>query len=312
MMPAAGTLEANSLWNAPRPLKEPLTWSDSSFSASGRRSPSEPSGSSSAGVRRTYGRMRLQAASTSLRTIMGSGATAGQHVTQEVVEIGRRRARVLGGFVVAAQLHGFFMLRMAAEGLDLVGRHRPALQAEAAHRIGRKLAEIVGLDRTEIALGRDMQADGLAHLGTETFCQPLGAEFLVHIVDAAAGRILAKRMDHVADIVQQRGQHGRRRAIVGFGECRRLQRVLQLVDRAQSVAARRATGEDVQKFLAQGIAHAPFLARTVCGYPGIMASACLSGSAAQARVTKSPCISHEPQETKAMVPGVKLAGSVVV
>ena len=69
-MPAAGTFEASSLWKAPRPLNEPLTCSDSSFSASGAATPSEPAGSSITGVRRTCGRMRLQAASTSVRPIM--------------------------------------------------------------------------------------------------------------------------------------------------------------------------------------------------------------------------------------------------
>ena len=69
----------------------------------------------------------------------------------------------------------------------------------------------------------------------------------------------------MADIVQQRGEHGGGRALVGFGEGGGLQRMLQLVDRAQPVAARGAAREDVQELLAQGIAHAPFLARTVCG-----------------------------------------------
>ena len=84
----------------------------------------------------------------------------------------------------------------------------------------------------------------------------------MHVVDAAPGRILAQLMDHVADIVQQRGQHGGGRRAVGLGQRRRLQRMLELVDLAQAVAARGAADEDVQEFLAQGIAHAPFLART--------------------------------------------------
>ena len=48
-----------------------------------------------------------------------------------------------------------------------------------------ELAEVVGLDGAEIALGRDMQANRLAHLGTETPGEPLGAELLMHVVDAA-------------------------------------------------------------------------------------------------------------------------------
>ena len=70
-MPAAGTFEASSLWNAPRPLNEPLTCSDSSFNASGAVTPSEPAASSMTGVRRTCGRIRPQAASTSVREIIG-------------------------------------------------------------------------------------------------------------------------------------------------------------------------------------------------------------------------------------------------
>ena len=66
-----GTFEASSLWNAPRPLNEPLSCSDSSLSASGAATPSAPAGSPIAGVRRTCGRMRPQAASTCLRPIIG-------------------------------------------------------------------------------------------------------------------------------------------------------------------------------------------------------------------------------------------------
>src|SRR5882672_3575306 len=107
MMPAAGTFEAKSLWKAPRPLNEPLTCSDSSFSATGARTPSEPAGSSSAGVRRTCGWMRRQAASTSLGPIMGSGETADRDVAQEMIEVRGLGARVLGGFVETAQPHRF-------------------------------------------------------------------------------------------------------------------------------------------------------------------------------------------------------------
>ena len=107
-----------------------------------------------------------------------------------------------------------------------------------------------------------MQADRLAHLRPEALGQPARAQLLMHVIDAAPGRILAQLMDHVADIVQQRGQHGGGRRVVGLGKRRRLQRMLQLVDLAQAVAARGAADEDVQKFLAQGIAHAPCLART--------------------------------------------------
>jgi hypothetical protein len=103
-------------------------------------------------------------------------------------------------------------------------------------------------------------------LGAEALGQPFGAQFLVDVVDAAGGGILAQVMDHVADIVQQRGQHGGRRRVIGFGQCRGLQRMLELVDRAQAVATRGAADEDVQKFLTEwiaheGIAHAPLLAR---------------------------------------------------
>ena len=106
-------------------------------------------------------------------------------MAQVVVEVGRAGARVLGFLVVAAQAHRFGVMRIGAEGLDLVGRHQAALQLQAAHRVGRQLAEIIGLDGTEIALGRDVQADGLADGRTETLGQPLRAQFLVHVVDAA-------------------------------------------------------------------------------------------------------------------------------
>ncbi len=118
-----------------------------------------------------------------------------------------------------------------------------------------------------------MQAHRLDDVGREVLGQPGRAEFLMHIVDAAAGGILAQLVDHVADVMEQRGQHGGGRAALGFGLGRGLQRVLQLTDRAQAIAAGGAAGIDVEKLLAQRIAHDVFLARTVCGYPGIIASA---------------------------------------
>src|SRR4029450_3921475 len=149
MMPAGGTFEARSVWKAPRPLNVPLTCSDSSLSASEEPRPSEPAGNSITGVRRTCGRMRLQAASTSLRPIMisswGSEA-AGRDVAQGVVEVRRGGGRGLGGLVGAARGGGLGMIGIGAELLDLVSRHQPALQLQAAHRIGRELAEVIGLD----------------------------------------------------------------------------------------------------------------------------------------------------------------------
>ena len=212
------------------------------------------------GVRRTCGRMRPQAASTSARAIMEAQARRQDATWRRiVVEVRRFRARILGAFVVAAQPHGFGMQRIGAERLDLIRRHQAALQFQAAHRVGRELAEIVRLDGAEIALGRDVQADGLAHFRTETFGQPPGAQLLVHVVEAARGGVLAQLVDHVADIMQQRGKHGGGRRAVGLGQRRGLQRVLQLVDRAQAIALGGAADEDVEKFLTQGIAHAPFL-----------------------------------------------------
>ena len=123
-------------------------------------------------------------------------------------------------------------------------------------------AEIIRFDGAEIALGGDVQAHRLADFRPEALGQPVGAELLVHVVDAARRGVFAQPMDHVADIVQQRGEHRCRRRAIGLGERRSLQRMLQLVHVAQAIAARGAADKDLQKLLAQGIAHAPFLART--------------------------------------------------
>src|SRR5262245_43740533 len=112
------------------------------------------------GVRRTWGLMRAQATSTSVRLIMGamlvdqrlvswrsadlrcaqthertggprSGKTsapaANLDVAEVVVEVGRAGARVLGGLVEAAQADRLGVQRIGAERRDLVGRHQPAL-----------------------------------------------------------------------------------------------------------------------------------------------------------------------------------------
>ncbi len=77
----------------------------------------------------------------------------------------------------------------------------------------------------------------------------------------------------------------------------------------QELGALLGDDEDVEEFLTEGITHTWLLAaRTVCGYPGIIVSACLRGSGPQARVMKSPCISKPPHGTKALVPGVSVMG----
>ncbi len=113
-----------------------------------------------------------------------------------------------------------------------------------------------------VALGRDVETDRFADLGAKPPGQPLRAQLFVYIVDAARRRVFPQLVDHVADIVQQRGQHRGGRRVIGFSKGRRLQRMLELIDLAEAVATGRATNENIQKFLAQRIAHAPFLSRT--------------------------------------------------
>ena len=83
----------------------------------------------------------------------------------------------------------------------------------------------------------------------------------LHIVDTTGGRIFAQFVDHVADIVQQRGQHRGRQSAVGLGKRGGLQGMLQLIDLAQAVALGGTTDENLQELLAKAVvAHVFFLA----------------------------------------------------
>ena len=93
-------------------------------------------------------------------------------MAKKVIEIRRRCARILGHFVVATESDGFLPVRIAAKFLDLAGRHQSALELQAAHRVGRELAEVIRFGGAEIALGRDMQANRLADVRPEAFGQP--------------------------------------------------------------------------------------------------------------------------------------------
>ena len=79
-------------------------------------------------------------------------------------EIGRGEADDLGLVVPAPHPDGGLGAGRRPEGRRRGGVERPALQRQALLRSGGELSEIARLGGAEIALGGNMQADGLADL----------------------------------------------------------------------------------------------------------------------------------------------------
>jgi leucyl aminopeptidase len=150
-----------------------------------------------------------------------------------------RRGQVLyfRPLIKPAQRHRIARVRQRTESSGFLGRHRPALQRQAAHAVGRQSAEIVLLRPAQITLGRHVQAHGLAHVRSEEPREIGVAQSFMPVVDAIGGRILTQPVHHVADIVQKCGGDQRWRAARVFGEQGRLQCVLKLRDPGQPVAA---------------------------------------------------------------------------
>ncbi len=80
-----------------------------------------------------------------------------------------------------------------------------------------------------------MQPHRFGHLRAEPAREPQPAEFLMLVVNAVLGRILAQIVDHVADVVQQARRDQRGVAAGLLGEPCRLQRVRPLIDRRETV-----------------------------------------------------------------------------
>ncbi len=99
-----------------------------------------------------------------------------------------------------------------------------ALQFEAALGVGRKLRPVLSAvdgqspsAGAEVALGIDMQPDRLEHRIVEKAAQERQSDVFVTIVDAAQRRRFALIVDHVSEVVQQRGddQRGIRAGLLG-------------------------------------------------------------------------------------------------
>ena len=100
-----------------------------------------------------------------------------------------------------------------------------------------------------------MQAHRLGHLRPEPAPQIVLAARFVQIVHPLSSRVLAEVVHHMPDIVQQGGGDFRSRQPHAFGKQGRLERVLALVDRGQTVLAFRLQGQQAFDFGKTGITH---------------------------------------------------------
>lgn len=163
-------------------------------------------------------------------------ADAGQaNVAQKVRNARRPCILVFGAFIEAAKTQRVLRVGLREERLCLALRHRTALKLQAQNGVRRERRHVVLVGRAEIALRRDVETDRFRNGCPKTMRKPIRAEFLVAIVDTLARRVFAQSMNHMSDIVQQRGQDHRGRFPAFLGEHGRLERVPELADLLEPV-----------------------------------------------------------------------------
>lgn len=119
---------------------------------------------------------------------------------------------------------------MGFEGVAFGVGHRSTLEVQAVARRVRKVGEIFGVFPAEVALGRDVEADGLDDFGREPCGKMLGAEIFMGGVDAVIGNIFAEVVAKMTEIVDEAGSDHLRRlpgfasksgaleGVLGFGD----------------------------------------------------------------------------------------------
>ena len=85
------------------------------------------------------------------------------------------KAVELPAVIPAPQANGGLRVGQRRKRGDFLCRHGPTLLAKRVHLGGRQPAEILGLGRAEIALGRDMQPHRLADSRVKALRQPFAA-----------------------------------------------------------------------------------------------------------------------------------------
>lgn len=111
-----------------------------------------------------------------------------------------------------------------------------------------ELPGVIRIRRTEIALGGDMQQDGLHNLGTKPCSEPVGGEHLVGVVDSVFRGVIRQVVEQMPNVMQERrGDQGAAGA-AAFGKERRLDRMLLLRDRLPAVLGAAMLVEETQDF----------------------------------------------------------------
>ena len=176
---------------------------------------------------------------------------AHESIDQRAVVLERRRGQAadLALVVELAQQHRFAPMRFCFERALFRCAHRSALQFERRHRSGTELPHVRRIGGAQIALRRNMQSHGFGHFGAEMSGQPACAALFMRGVVLPIGDVGGRRLDKMADVVQERRQHQRIGRAVCLREIRRLQAVLRHRHRFAVVGAGAARRVDRQQFL---------------------------------------------------------------
>ena len=136
-----------------------------------------------------------------------------------------------------AQRNGGLCERVAQKLRSLLIVHWPTLQGEAFQRCGRELLQVFAVLPTKESLGRDVKKDRHRNLVSKPAGEIFGRNLFVHAVEAAMGYLFIEPMQHVADVVQERGGNRGRAGASQLGGVGRLQAVLKDGDGLSEICA---------------------------------------------------------------------------
>lgn len=167
-------------------------------------------------------------------------------------EFGDGAAGLLGEVVPASEADSVLGVGEGFEGGDFGGGHGSALESEGAERFGGEGRLVHGIDGAEVALGRDVEEDGLGDFGTEEGSEfASGQMFMMAVLGFLSGEGFG-RFEEVADIVEEGGDDEVVGRGLGFGEGGGLKSVFQLSDLLTAVEGMSFGLEQVEEGIRTG------------------------------------------------------------
>eukprot|EP00411_Alexandrium_monilatum_P076849 CAMPEP_0175494880 /NCGR_PEP_ID=MMETSP0096-20121207/3508_1 /TAXON_ID=311494 /ORGANISM="Alexandrium monilatum, Strain CCMP3105" /LENGTH=301 /DNA_ID=CAMNT_0016796853 /DNA_START=51 /DNA_END=957 /DNA_ORIENTATION=+ len=171
---------------------------------------------------------------TAALAVSAAGARNGSEyerlgLAQEVVQVLGRPAGDLGLVVPQPELNCALRVRLPDPLRGLRRREWATLQLQRALAVLREPVPVARTARAQVALGRDVEPDGLDHLRGEAPLKPIRADGLMAVVRLEEVRLVRMLIDEqVPDVMEQRTHDRRVAGALLLRQRRALQRVLEL------------------------------------------------------------------------------------